>query len=110
MPTPRQIPQLTADEIEKAIKKMGFTESRNSRTGGAHVTFQSDTTPKKYLTLSTGKHMVPRPTIKALLEQGAIDLGDFLYALGGRHRKAEKQRRKANPNAPASKDQQGTKA
>ena len=88
-------PDISSDELLKALRKLGFQPPK-TKTGGSHKTFfkvlHDDRTVK--CTIVLNKKSIPKGTLENLMDQGEIELEEFMYALGGRHKKAAKQERK----------------
>lgn len=87
-----QVPAVSSRELESALKKLGF---KAGKTSGSHRAYRLKGNPDRTCTVVTGKSEIPDGTTRSALRQAGIEPSEFLLALGGKHKKAEKRRLKA---------------
>jgi predicted RNA binding protein YcfA (HicA-like mRNA interferase family) len=88
-----RVPHVSSDEIAKALCKLGFTWP-TQRGATSHVTFHHERDGQRSATLQMGVKDFPQGTLQSVLDQAGVTVSEFLLALGGSHKRAEKLRLK----------------
>lgn len=86
-----QLPLISAKQVVKALRALGFESTR--KTSGSHDTMRH--ADGRTCTVHVGHSGdFPRATLKSALDQAEVTVSEFLIALGGKHRREEHARLK----------------
>jgi predicted RNA binding protein YcfA (HicA-like mRNA interferase family) len=73
-----RLPRITAEELVRALKRLGFVEVRQS---GSHLVLKRAAPPGRVVVPVHPGRILKLGTLKAILDEGDVELGDLISKL-----------------------------